>query len=104
MCVHHFCDACASSGYGALVRTTLTLDDDVAAALERRRVQRGTRLRDEVNDLLRAGLAVSDRPQPASSSYELPTYDPGRALLTDHRAWAELLDVEDVDRGTPMRP
>jgi len=75
------------------MRTTLTLDDDVAAALERRRADRGTRLRQEVNELLRVGLAAADR----------PTFDPGRPLVTDSRALAELLDTEDVERATPAQ-
>ncbi len=87
------------------MRTTLTLDDDVAAALARRRTERGTGLRQEVNDLLRAGLAADDRP-PANSgeTYELPAFDPGRVLIEDHRALKDLLDEEDVKRALPRRP
>lgn len=82
------------------MRTTLTLDDDVAAALARRRAERGTALRQEVNELLRAGLAVAGRPPTdAGEPYELPTFDPGRALIVDHRALKELLDEEDVERA-----
>lgn len=83
------------------MRTTLTLDDDVAAAVERRRRTRGTKLRDEVNDLLRAGLAAADGPPVDPEDYTLPTFDPGRALITDHRELAELLDAEDVARSLP---
>lgn len=83
------------------MRTTLTLDDDVAAAVERRRAHRGTRLREEINDLLRAGLAASDRPVSESPAYELPTFDPGRPLITDIRALAEILDHDDVERALP---
>jgi plasmid stability protein len=86
------------------VRTTLTLDDDVAAALARRRAERGTGLRQEVNELLRAGLAAARRPPAASDDgYELPTFDPGRALITDHRALKALLDDEDVERALSPR-
>jgi plasmid stability protein len=87
------------------VRTTLTLDDDVAAALARRRAERHTGLRQEVNELLRAGLAAASRP-PAHSAetYELPTFDPGRALIADHRALKDLLDEEDVERALPRPP
>jgi hypothetical protein len=82
------------------MRTTLTLDDDVAAALARRRAERGTALRQEVNELLRAGLAAADRPTADwGEPYELPTFDPGRALIADHRALEELLDDEDVERA-----
>ncbi len=83
------------------MRTTLTLDDDVAAAVERRRADRGTRFREEINDLLRAGLAASDRPDAESVAYELPTFDPGRPLITDIRALAEILDHDDVERTLP---
>ena len=38
------------------MRTTLTLDDDVAAALERVRRDRDASLKDVVNDALRRGL------------------------------------------------
>jgi plasmid stability protein len=87
------------------MRTTLTIDDDVAAALERRRAERGTGLRREVNDLLRAGLAADDRAGAArgGEAYELPTFDPGRALITDPRALKELLDDEDDARALGRR-
>lgn len=39
------------------MRTTLTLDDDVAAALERLRRTRDASLKDVVNDALRRGLS-----------------------------------------------
>ena len=82
------------------MRTTLTLDDDVAAALARRRAERGTGLREEINELLRAGLAASNEPSTGSGEpYELPTFDPGRALIVDHRALKDLLDEEDVARA-----
>jgi len=82
------------------MRTTLTLDDDVAAALVRRRAERSTGLRREVNDLLRAGLAAASQPNvDAGEPYELPTFDPGRALITDLRALKDLLDDEDDTRA-----
>ena len=86
------------------MRTTLTLDDDVAAALSRRRAERGTGLRQEVNELLRAGLAASSQPSTdPGEPYELPTFDPGRALIIDHRALKEPLDEEDVERALRAR-
>jgi hypothetical protein len=38
------------------MRTTLTIDEDVAVALERVRRQRGARFKDLVNEALRRGL------------------------------------------------
>lgn len=81
------------------MRTTLTLDDDVAAALARRRAERGTGLRAEVNELLRLGLSASREPTPEQQAYTLPTFDPGRSLITDARALKDLLDDEDVERA-----
>ncbi|MEJ7798453.1 MAG: hypothetical protein WKF42_08145 [Solirubrobacteraceae bacterium] len=82
------------------MRTTLTIDDDVAAALVQRRAERGTGLRSEVNELLRAGLAAVRQPEAdAGEPYELPTFDPGRALITDLRALKDLLDEEDDQRA-----
>jgi plasmid stability protein len=86
------------------MRTTLTLDDDVAAALSRRRAARGTPLRDEVNELLRAGLAAVEQAEGRELvAYEPPTFDPGRALITDRAAIRELLDDEDVERAAGRR-
>jgi len=44
------------------MRTTLTLDEDVARLLERIREERGASLRDVVNDALRAGLPRLEAP------------------------------------------
>jgi metal-responsive CopG/Arc/MetJ family transcriptional regulator len=43
------------------MRTTVRLDDDVAAALDRLRRERGLRLSEAVNELIRAGLRRSPR-------------------------------------------
>ncbi|MGH2706212.1 MAG: ribbon-helix-helix protein, CopG family [Actinomycetota bacterium] len=40
------------------MRTTVTLDDDVAAAIERLRRERALGLSEAVNELIRAGLRV----------------------------------------------
>lgn len=43
------------------MRTTLSLDDDVAAAVQRLRQERHIGLSDAVNELIRAGLAAPAR-------------------------------------------
>jgi hypothetical protein len=40
------------------MRTTVSLDDDVAAAVQRLRIERNIGLSEAVNELARAGLAV----------------------------------------------
>ena len=46
------------------VRTTLTLDEDVAAKLKAAARRSGRAFRDVVNDALRRGLAAATRPAP----------------------------------------
>jgi Arc/MetJ family transcription regulator len=43
------------------MRTTLSLDDDVAAAVQRLREERNLGLSEAVNELVRAGLAAPPR-------------------------------------------
>jgi hypothetical protein len=81
------------------MRTTLTLDDDVAAQLRRLARESGRPFKQVVNDALRAGLFPR---QPAASPDDLrfPTYALGRRPDVDldrarHLA-AELEDDETV--------
>jgi hypothetical protein len=46
------------------MRTTLTLEPDVAAAIERLRRKRDRSLKEVVNDLLRKGLEQEEAPPP----------------------------------------
>ena len=46
------------------MRTTLTIDDDLAGILQKKAHQQGHSFKEVVNDLLRAGLASSDGPPP----------------------------------------
>jgi Ribbon-helix-helix protein, copG family len=49
------------------MRTTLTIDNDVAASLERLRRERNASLKDLINEALRHGLRdMSARPKPRS--------------------------------------
>jgi len=43
------------------MRTTVTLDDDVAAAVDKLRRERSLGLSEAVNELIRAGLLVKER-------------------------------------------
>jgi hypothetical protein len=55
------------------MRTTITLDEDVAAQLRRVMRERDLTFKDAVNSTLRAGLGT----QPESRTYRLPTYRMG---------------------------
>lgn len=62
------------------MRTTLTLDDDVAAMLNRMRAKSSSDFKQLVNDLLRVGLKEALRPQGPSKPYRTPSSDAGRCL------------------------
>jgi len=46
------------------MRTTITLADDVAAAVEKLRRERGVGISEAVNDLVRSGLNAGDSARP----------------------------------------
>jgi hypothetical protein len=77
------------------MRTTLNLDDDVAAQVSALSRQRGTSLSRVANDLLRSGLRASRERQPLPP-YVPPTFDTGRPLVdvTDIATALEVLDAE----------
>lgn len=61
--------------YSRPMRTTLTLDDDVAAKLQKASRRTGRSFRDVVNEALRRGLA--DQPAPARVPFRVKTRDMG---------------------------
>lgn len=74
--------------YSEWVRTTLTLADDVAAAVERLRRERSIGMSEAVNELVRAGLANQQKP---SAPFHQKTYDLGVGI--DVSNVAEALEV-----------
>lgn len=61
-------------------RTTLNLDEDVLAAIARRRRDRGSTLTDEVNAVLRAGLTAVDQRPASAGRFATPTFSTGPSL------------------------
>lgn len=59
------------------MRTTINLADDVAAAVENLRRERGVGLSDAVNDLVREGLKAS---RPAARPFRQKTHDLGAGI------------------------
>lgn len=55
------------------MRTTLTLEDDVAALLERARDGGSRTLKDVVNEALRRGLREMEEPAPEAEPYSTPS-------------------------------
>lgn len=71
--------------YDVLMRTTLTLEPDVALKLKRVMAKRKVTMKQAVNDALRAGLAKAEKPaapkfkvEPFHSGGFLPGIDPTR--------------------------
>jgi hypothetical protein len=71
------------------MRTTITLADDVAAAVEKLRRERSIGLSEAVNDLVRAGL-IEQRP---ASPFRQKAHDLGRGV--DFSNVAETIETID---------
>ena len=63
------------------MRTTLTLDDDVAAAIEHRRQAHHHSLKQEVNDLLRAGLTHVEQEPSGTPRFRVEPLPVGELLI-----------------------
>ena len=71
------------------MRTTLTLDDDVAVRVEREQRKRKLPFKQVVNDLLRAGLDAIDK-QPPRKPFRTTGFHGGPSLI------GSLDDIEEV--------
>lgn len=75
------------------MRTTIDLADDVAAAVEKARRERGIGLSEAVNDLVRAGLLPREQHVPIDP----PSYNMGAKVdLANIGEVLELLDEEET--------
>jgi hypothetical protein len=63
------------------MRTTLSLDPDVAILLEKVRKAKRLSLKQAVNEALRAGLMQLMTPPPRRASFHTGTIDLGRCLI-----------------------
>jgi hypothetical protein len=75
------------------MRTTLTLDDDVAALLERVQAKRKTSLKETVNTALRSGLISINAPAERRAPFRTKTLINGPRSLPDIDNIAEVLAV-----------
>ena len=78
-----------------MMRTTLTLDDDVAATLERLRRNRDVSLRDLVNDALRRGLSDMGRRTKSREPVSTRVAELGRVRLSSIDNIAEAIAIAD---------
>jgi len=63
------------------MRMTLTIDDDVAAILERLRHSRDASLKDLINEALRRGLGERSAPPERGEPFRIRSVDLGTPLL-----------------------
>ncbi|MBL8527313.1 MAG: ribbon-helix-helix protein, CopG family [Burkholderiales bacterium] len=77
------------------MRTTLTLDEDVATLIERLRKARGASLKDVVNEALREGLKHMTSPPRRRTPFRTASVDLGRCLLGNVDNVAEVLAVAE---------
>jgi Arc/MetJ family transcription regulator len=73
------------------MRTTLTLDDDVAVRLQAEQRRRGASFRDTVNALLRAGLDARGRRPRSNAGFRTKGFDLGSSLVGSLDNIAEVL-------------
>jgi hypothetical protein len=79
------------------MRTTLTLDDDVAAAVDRRRRALNQPLRQVVNDLLRAGLAHVELRRLTARPLRVEPLDVGELLIDNIDGVSAVLAICEGD-------
>ena len=79
------------------MRTTLTLDRDVAALLERVRIGRRLSLKEVMNDALRKGLRQLQKDAPGRTPYQTPTVSLGACLVGSLDDVSEVLAVAEGD-------
>jgi len=77
------------------MRTTLTLDDDVAAVLERLRKAGDQSLKELVNEALRRGLKQIDTPPKPRKPFRTKSVDVGRCRVGSIDNVAEALAVAE---------
>jgi hypothetical protein len=78
------------------MRTTLTIDNDVAVELERLRRERNTKFKALVNEVLRNGLRVMNTPAKDRKPFYTRSFDCGRLLVDNlDKVWDVLEQVED---------
>jgi len=76
------------------MRTTLTLDDDVAVQLERLRRARNANLKDLVNEALRRGLRDMSAPTKKRRTFRTRAFNMGKPLINIDNAAEALAYLE----------
>ena len=78
------------------MRTTLSIEDELAESIERLRAREKLSLREAVNRLLRAGLQAVET-KSAAKPYRAQTFNMGVSPGIDPSRFNQLLDELDVE-------
>ncbi|MCB1030537.1 MAG: hypothetical protein KDA95_04320 [Acidimicrobiales bacterium] len=81
------------------MRTTVTLDPDTAAIVERSMRERNIGFKQAINDAIRAGVSASS----AGTTFRTKTYDMGMPMVNLDRALQLAADLEDDEAIRKMR-
>jgi mRNA-degrading endonuclease RelE of RelBE toxin-antitoxin system len=79
------------------MRTTLTIDDDVATQLERLRRKNDVGFKELVNDVLRRGLREINAPRKKRKPFRTKPHDGGYCLLTNLDNIEEVISLLEGD-------
>ena len=79
------------------MRTTLTIDDDVAVTLEKLRRNRDSSLNDLINEALRRGLRDMKAPPKQRKPYQTPSVDLGTPRILNIDNVAEVLAIIECE-------
>lgn len=79
------------------MRTTLTIDDDVAIQLERLRKEQGKSLKDAVNEVLRVGFVQLATPPQNRVPFCTKAVNNGEILIGNIDNIAEVLAIAEGD-------
>lgn len=79
------------------MRTTITLDKDVATVITRLRRTQSLTLKQVINDALREGLKHAVPPPPRRSAFRTRAVDLGRCLIGNVDDVAEVLSVAESE-------
>lgn len=94
---HQLIDIKTSSHYSARMRTTLTLEPDVAIQVERLRKERDMALKDVINEALRRGLMQMRAKPQQSEPFRTSVHHGGKLLIEDVKEALAMMD-EEYDR------
>ncbi len=90
--------------YDVFMRTTLTIDDELAAALRKKAYESGRSFKEVVNRVLKAGM-LAERALPRSRSYRIKPVSLGGVLpgINVDKALRLADEIEDTEIAGKLR-